>query len=72
MQCFIFLSILFICSRRTFSNLPLRELVDDSGKVILQSGLRNTDGLVAHGRANSPQMGYYEVARLWATSPERG
>ena len=36
-----------------------------------QSGLRNTDGLLAHRRAtSSPQTGYYEIARLLATSSE--
>ena len=36
---------------------------------IYQSGIRNTDGLLAHRRASSPQTGYYPAHRR-ATSFE--
>ena len=37
-----------------------------------QTGYQPTDGLVAHRRATSSQTGYYEIAPLWATSPQTG
>ena len=37
------------------------------------SGISNTDGLLTKRRAtSSPQRGYYEIANVWATSPETG
>ena len=44
----------------------------ESKMATMQSGLRNTDGILAHRRATSPQTGYYKIACLWATIPETG
>ena len=53
-----------------YSNYPSQLfLISGNMQRRIQSGIRNTDGLLAHRRASSPQTGYYPAHRR-ATSFE--